>query len=100
MVLELSCVYSHRALTVCLRGRGARPLLDAVQMEDVEATLAAPHRGHGPDHVAAHHALVLLLRQLFNQAACGVESTSNAFDANVNKINATSLSRVYKTPPF
>lgn len=34
------------------------------------AALAAPHRGHEPDDVAANHALILLLRQLFNQTSC------------------------------
>lgn len=47
---------------VCLRGWGSGPLLDAVQMEDMEATLAAPHRSHEPDNVTTHHALVLLFR--------------------------------------
>lgn len=60
--------------TVRLRGRGPGPLLDAVQMEDVEAAVAAPHRGHDPDDVAAHHALVLLLGQLLDQAPCGDQS--------------------------
>lgn len=36
----------------------------------MEAALAAPHRGHDPDDVAAHHALVLLLRQLLDQTSC------------------------------
>lgn len=55
---------------LCLRGRGAGPLLDAVEVENVEAAQAAPDRGHDPDDITAHHALVLLLRQLLDQAAC------------------------------
>lgn len=55
---------------VGLRRRGSSPLLDAVQVEDVEAAVAAPDRSHGPDHVTANHALVLLLGQLLDQAAC------------------------------
>lgn len=47
--------------TVSLRGRGSSPFLDAVEVEDVEAALAAPHRGHVADDVTAHHALILLL---------------------------------------
>lgn len=39
-------------------------------MEDVVAALTAPHRGHEPDDLAAHHALILLLRQLLNKAPC------------------------------
>lgn len=39
-------------------------------MEDVIAALTAPHRSHGPHHVTANHALVLLLRQLLDQTAC------------------------------
>lgn len=57
--------------TVGLGSRGSSPFLDAVEVEDVEAALAAPHWGHVADDVAAHHALVLLLRQLFNQTPCG-----------------------------
>lgn len=34
------------------------------------AALAAPHRGHEPDDVTANHALILLLRQLFNKTPC------------------------------
>jgi len=60
--------------TVCLRGRGSGPLLDAVQVEDVEAAQAAPHWGHAPDDVTANHALVLLLGQLLNQTPCGGKS--------------------------
>ncbi len=60
-----------KGCTVCLRGRGSGPLLDAVQVEDVEAALAAPHRGHEPDDVAANHALILLLGQLLNKTPCG-----------------------------
>lgn len=60
-----------RGRTVRLRRRRSSPLLDAVQVEDVEAAVAAPHRGHEPDHVAAHHALVLLLRELLDQTPCG-----------------------------
>lgn len=55
---------------VCLRGRRSSPFLDAVQVEDVEAALAAPHGGHQPDDVAANHALVLFLRQLLDQTPC------------------------------
>lgn len=55
---------------ICLRGRRSSPFLDAVQVEDVEAALAAPHGGHDSDDIAANHALVLLLRQLFNQTPC------------------------------
>lgn len=60
-----------RGRTISLRGRGSSPFLDAVEVEDVEAALAAPHRGHVTDDVAAHHALVLLLGQLLNQTPCG-----------------------------
>lgn len=63
--------WCFKGRTVCLRGRGSSPLLDAVQVEDVEAALAAPHRGHAADDVAADHALVLLLRQLLDQTPCG-----------------------------
>lgn len=52
--------------TICLRGRGSSPFLDAVQVEDVEAALAAPHWGHDPNDITAHHALILLLRQLLD----------------------------------
>lgn len=55
---------------VRLRGRGSSPFLDAVEMEDVVAALAAPHRGHDPDDIATNHALVLLLSELLNQATC------------------------------
>lgn len=55
---------------VSLGGRGSSPFLDAVEVEDVEAALAAPNRGHVADDVTAHHALILLLRQLFNQTPC------------------------------
>lgn len=55
---------------VRLRGRRPSPFLDAVQVEDVEAALAAPHRSHDPDYITAHHALVLLLRQLLDQTTC------------------------------
>ena len=54
--------------TVSLRGRRPGPLLNAVEMEDVVAALAVPHRSHDPDDLTAHHALVLLLRQLLDQA--------------------------------
>lgn len=69
--------HSHRGVvqrqhTVCLGGRRTGPLLDAVQVEDVETALAAPHGGHEPDDVAANHALVLLLRQLLDQTACQI----------------------------
>lgn len=36
----------------------------------MEAAQAAPHRSHAPDDITAHHALVLLLRQLLNQTPC------------------------------
>lgn len=55
---------------VCLRGRRPSPFLYAVEVEDVETALAAPHGRHEPDDVAANHALVLLLRQLLDQTAC------------------------------
>ena len=70
--VRLSAAKNKHPNTVCLRGRGLGPFLDAVQVEDVVAALAAPHWGHEPDDVAANHALVLLLRQLFNQTSCGV----------------------------
>lgn len=60
----------QRERTVCLRGRRSSPFLDAVQVEDMEAALAAPHGGHQPDDVAANHALVLFLRQLLDQTPC------------------------------
>lgn len=63
--------------TVSLGGRGSSPFLDAVEVEDVEAALAAPHRGHVADDVTAHHALVLLLRQLFNQTPCGPKGVTS-----------------------
>lgn len=34
------------------------------------AALAAPHWSHGADDVTANHALILLLRQLFDQTSC------------------------------
>lgn len=40
----------------------------------METALAAPHRGHKPDDVAANHAFVLLLRQLLDQTPCGIET--------------------------
>lgn len=60
----------RRQRTVCLGGRRSSPFLDAVQVEDVEAALAAPHGGHQPDDVAANHALVFFLRQLLDQTPC------------------------------
>lgn len=38
----------------------------------METALAAPHRGHQPDGLAANHAFVLLLRQLLDQTPCGI----------------------------
>lgn len=71
MLLGENIQIQSECCTVCLRGRGTSPFLDTVQVEDVEAALAAPHRGHEPDDFTAHHALVLLLRQLFNQTPYG-----------------------------
>lgn len=65
---RVNTVFTRR--TVCLWGWRSSPFLDAVEVEDVEAALTAPHRRHDPDHVTAHHALVFLLRQLFNQTPC------------------------------
>lgn len=71
MLLGENIQTQSECCTICLRGRGTSPFLDTVQVEDVEAALAAPHRGHEPDDFTAHHALVLLLRQLFNQTPYG-----------------------------
>lgn len=62
--------------TVCLRGRRSSPFLYAVEVEDVETALAAPHGRHEPDDVAANHALVLLLRQLLDQTPCQISTTT------------------------
>lgn len=59
--------------TIGLWGRGARPLLDAVEVEDVEAVLAAPDGSHDSDHLAAHHTLILLLAQLLDQTTWTTE---------------------------
>lgn len=50
-----------------LRGGGPGPLLDAVEVEDVVAALAAPHWRHYSNGVATHHTLVLLLGELLYQ---------------------------------
>lgn len=41
----------------------------------MEAALAAPHRGLESDDFTADHALILLLRQLFNKTPCGWRSS-------------------------
>lgn len=79
--------------TVCLGGWGSSPFLDTVQVKDVEAALAAPHRGHEPYHFTAHHALVLLLRQLFNQTPCGW--TSAEVQTRVTQLLFSHTGRVF-----
>jgi len=61
---------SGPAVTFGLRGGRPCPLLDAVEVEDVVAAVAAPHGGHEAHDVTAHHALVLLLGELLDQAPC------------------------------
>lgn len=79
--------------TVCLRGWRSSPFLDAVQVEDVEAALAAPNWSHESDDVAADHALVFLSRQLFYQTPYGrqrqvktVVLTTTGFTAKAAKL--------------
>ena len=67
---------SGEEVTFSLRGRGPGPLLDAVEVEDVVAAMAAPHRRHEADHITAHHALVLLLGELLYQTTCRGEEGS------------------------
>lgn len=75
MLLVVNIQMLLNGCTVCLRGRGSSPFLDAVQVEDMEAALAAPHRGPESDDFTANHALILLLRQLFNKTSCGWTSS-------------------------